>query len=97
MSDISIALLCSLLGAAISYLSFQKSSRKDAKDESREEAETKAKLDYISRGVDDIKLDNKQRDREMLKMNDRLIIVEQNLKALHRRMDNFEEGKHHYE
>ena len=93
MENISIALLCSLLGAGISYLTLQKNNKKDIKAETREEAETKAKLDYISRGVDDIKLDNKQRDREFLKMNDRLTIVEQSVKSLHKRVDNFEEVK----
>ncbi|GAB6170094.1 hypothetical protein JCM1393_25540 [Clostridium carnis] len=93
METISIGLACTLLGAIISYLSFQRNKNKDIRAETREDAETKAKLDYISRGVDDIKLDNKQRDREMSKMNDRLIRVEESCKSAHKRIDNFEEEK----
>ena len=93
METISIALACTLVGSAISYFTFQRNRTNDIRANSREEAETKAKLDYISRGVDDIKLDNKQRDREMLKMNERLTIVEQSAKSAHKRIDSLEEEK----
>ena len=77
METISIALVCTIIGAIISYATFQRNRGHDIRADTREEADTKAKLDYISRGVYDIKLDNKQRDREMLKMNERLIRVEE--------------------
>ena len=93
METISIALVCTILGAIIGIATFSRNRDKDIKKDAKEDAETKAKLDYISRGVDDIKLDNKQRDREMLKMNDRLIIVEQSVKSAHKRIDNLEEEK----
>lgn len=93
MEDISITLICSLLGAAIGFFTFNRNRDKDIKKDAREDAETKAKLDYISRGVDDIKLDNKQRDREMLKMNERLTMVEASTKSAHKRIDNLEEDK----
>lgn len=91
METISIALACTLIGSIISYLTFLRNRTNDIKTNSREEAETKAKLDYISRGVDDIKLDNKQRDREILKMSERILIVEQSVKSAHKRLDTLEE------
>lgn len=93
METVSVAVVCTVLGALIGLATFSRSRDKDIKKDAQEDAETKAKLDYISRGVDDIKLDNKQRDREFLKMNDRLTIVEQSVKSLHKRVDNFEEVK----
>ena len=86
-----ITLLSSIIGMLIGVLTYGKNRDKDIKNDAKEDAETKAKLDYISRGVDDIKLDNKQRDREFLKMNDRLTIVEQSVKSAHRRLDVLEE------
>lgn len=90
MENISLALLCSLLGAGISYLTFQKNSRKDIKAETREEAETKAKLDYIATAVDEIRLDNKARDREMKELRERVIINESSIKSAHKRIDSLE-------
>ncbi|MDU4883002.1 hypothetical protein [uncultured Clostridium sp.] len=93
METISIALACTIVGAVISYATFQRNRGHDIRADTREEADTKAKLDYISRGVDDIKLDNKQRDREMLKMNERLIRVEESVKSAHKRIDGIEEER----
>lgn len=93
METISIALACTVIGAVISYATFQRNRGHDIRADTREEADTKAKLDYISRGVDDIKLDNKQRDREMLKMNERLIRVEESVKSAHKRIDGIEEER----
>lgn len=93
METISIALACTIVGAVISYSTFQRNKGRDIRADTREEADTKAKLDYISRGVDDIKLDNKQRDREMLKMNERLIRVEESVKSAHKRIDGLEEER----
>lgn len=92
METISIALMCTILGAVIGVATFSRNRDKDIKKDAQEDAETKAKLDYISRGVDDIKLDNKQRDREFLKVNERLTIVEQSAKSAHKRIDDIERG-----
>ena len=93
METISIALVCTVVGVLISYATFQRNRGHDIRADTREEADTKAKLDYISRGVDDIKLDNKQRDREMLKMNERLIREEESVKSAHKRIDGIEEER----
>lgn len=93
METISIALACTVISLIISYATFYRNKGHDIRADTREEADTKAKLDYISRGVDDIKLDNKQRDREMLKMNERLIRVEESVKSAHKRIDGIEEEK----
>lgn len=91
METISIAFLSTLFGLIVGIATFSRNRDKDIKKDAQEDAETRAKLDYISRGVDDIKLDNKQRDRDMLKMSDRITIVEQSVKSLHKRVDTLEE------
>ena len=57
METISIALVCTIVGAIISYATFQRNRGHDIRADTRKEADTKAKLDYVSRGVDDIKLE----------------------------------------
>lgn len=91
METISIAFLSTLFGLIVGIATFTRNRDKDIKKDAQEDAETRAKLDYISRGVDDIKLDNKQRDRDMLKMSDRITIVEQSVKSLYKRIDTLEE------
>ena len=92
MDTISIAFLSTLFGLLVGLATFSRNRDKDIKKDAQDDAETKAKLDYISRGVDDIKLDNKQRDRDFTKMGDRITIIEQSVKSLHKRVDSLEEG-----
>lgn len=91
MENISIALACTLLGAILSFLTFQRNKGRDIRADTKEEAETKTKLDYIATAVDEIRLDNKARDREMKEFNTRLIRVEESTKSAHKRIDGLEE------
>ncbi|MDY3959646.1 hypothetical protein [Romboutsia timonensis] len=87
METISIALACTMLGSLISYLKFHRNKNKYIREETTEDAYTKAKLDYISKGVDDIRLDIKAQDRKIEDMNDRLIRTEESVKQAHKRLD----------
>ena len=90
METISIALLCTILGVSISYLTFQRNKDNAIRAETREDAETRAKLDYISKGVDDIRLDIKTQDRKINEVIERVIKVEESAKSAHHRIDNIE-------
>ena len=89
MESISVALACTLLGAVVSFLTFQRNKGHDIRADPREEAETKTKLDYIAPAVDEIRLDN----REMKEFNTRLIRVEESTKSAHKRIDGIEKGE----
>lgn len=91
MEDISITLICSLLGAVIGYVTFNRNRDKDIKKDTKEEAETKAKLDYISKGVDDIRIDFKTQQRDMQELKERVIKNEASIKSAHKRIDGIEE------
>lgn len=93
METISIGLACTLIGVLISYLTFQRNKDNSIRAETKEDAYTKAKLDYISKGVDDIRLDIKAQDRKIADMNDRLIRVEESSKSAHKRIDDIEKGE----
>ncbi|APF22573.1 hypothetical protein [Clostridium butyricum] len=90
METISIALLCTILGVSISYLTFQRNKDNAIRAETREDAETRAKLDYISKGVDDIRLDIKTQDRKINEVIERVAKVEESAKSAHHRIDNIE-------
>lgn len=87
METISIALICTVLSVIISYCTFRKNNKKDIETETTERIEMKIKLDYISKGVDDIKLNDKARDDSLKKMDQRLIIVEEEIKTIFKKID----------
>lgn len=90
METMRIALLCTILGVSISYLTFQRNKDNAIRAETREDAETRAKLDYISKGVDDIRLDIKTQDRKINEIIERVAKVEESSKSAHHRIDNIE-------
>lgn len=91
METISIALICTILGVAISYLTFQRNKDNAIRAETKEDAETKAKLDYISKGVDDIRLDIKSQDRKIEDLKERVTRVEESAKQAHKRINDIKE------
>lgn len=91
METISIGVACTLIGIALSYLTFQRNKNNDIRANSREEAKTEAKLDYIATAVDEIRLDNKARDREIKDIREKVIMIETSTKSAHKRIDSMEE------
>ena len=90
METISIALVCTVVGAIISYATFQRNRGNDIRADTREEAETRTKLDYISKGVDDIRLDIKSTNREVDRLKEQFARHDESLKSAHERLDKIE-------
>lgn len=92
METISVALICTIGGFLISYFSFQRNRANDIRADTREEAETKTKLDYISKGVDDIRIDIRTQQRDIQELKERVIKNEASVKSAHKRIDDIERG-----
>ena len=90
METIGIPLLCTMVGLGISYSTFNKNSKKDAEESARRDAERKMQLDYIQKGIDDIRFHDRLRDEQLKNMNDRLIIVESETKVLSKTVNKLE-------
>ena len=90
MENISIQVLCTIGGFVVALITLQRKSNKDISADTKEEAETKAKLDYISKGVDDIRIDIKAQQRDIQELKERVIKNEASLKSAHKRIDNLE-------
>lgn len=88
--NMGIGLLCSIVGAVLGIWSYSRASKKDTKEESRDFTRVEAKLDYVSKGVDDIRLDIKATDRKVSEVTERLTRVEESTKSAHHRIDNIE-------
>lgn len=102
MNDISVAviattvgLICSIVGTFVGYKSFKNDTERNSKQEVREDAkgdtQLKMQLDYISRGVDDIKLDIKDQNRKISSLIERVARIEESVKSAHHRIDDLED------
>ena len=90
METISIALACTVLGAIISYLTFQRNKTKDTKEEIQGLTRLQEESKYVVKGVDEIRYNLRDMNKNMSDMNERLIRVEESCKQAHKRLDNLE-------
>ena len=92
--NIEIATLIGVIGCIIGVLGFIKGIKKDGEIDGQELASIKGNVDYIVRGIDDIRLEQKDQARKIDSQNERLIRNEESTKSAHRRIDKLE-GKGH--
>lgn len=90
METISIALACTVLGAIISYLTFQRNKTKDTKEEIQGLTKLQEESKYVVKGVDEIRYNLRDMNKNMSDMNERLIRVEESCKQAHKRIDKLE-------
>lgn len=91
--NVEITVICTIVGAIIGYMSYQKKNQKDIETDASQKTVVATKLDYISKGVDDIRLDIKAQDTKISNVIERLIKVEESTKSAHHRLDTFEKIK----
>ncbi|PFW61561.1 hypothetical protein [Bacillus sp. AFS075034] len=87
---IEIGVLIAILSLAISYFAYSLNRSKALKSDGQQGAEMKAKLEYISKGVDDIRIDQKASEKQMILFGERITRVEESSKQAHKRLDNLE-------
>lgn len=88
--SIEMSLLFGAIGTLLGVLGAIITMKKDSKNQGASEASIFSKVDYIARGVDDIKLDLKDQARKIESQNERLIRVEESAKSAHKRLDKVE-------
>jgi len=89
---VEIGIVVAVLGLVISYQAYQLNKTKDVKTDTQESAELKAELGYIRKGVDDIRIDLKANERQMIALGERVTRVEESAKQAHKRIDSLEKG-----
>jgi len=92
--SIEFTALIGAIGCLIGVIGFIRGTKKDGKTDGQELASIKGNLDYIARGIDDIRLEQKDQARKIDSQNERLIRTEESTKSAHRRLDKLE-GKGH--
>ncbi|MED1431114.1 MULTISPECIES: hypothetical protein [Bacillus cereus group] len=87
---IEIGVLVAILSLAISYFAYSLNKTKSIKSDGQQSAEVKAELGYIRKGVDDIRIDLKANEKQMIALGERVARVEESSKQAHKRLDNLE-------
>jgi septal ring factor EnvC (AmiA/AmiB activator) len=88
--EVQVGALIAALSLLVSYLAFSLNKQKETKSESRQDAKIQAQLDYIGKGVDDIRIDLKANERQIGALGERVTRVEESNKSLHKRLDNID-------
>ena len=84
---IEIGLICTILGATIGYLTYKRNSTKDLQEGASRQTAVDTKLDYISKGVDDIRIDIKTQDKRITDLAEKVVRIEESTKSAHHRID----------
>lgn len=92
-----IGIMGTLAGIMFSYIAYQRAGRKEVKEDTKEDTkshtELKTKLDYIGRGIDEIRIDMKAQENRVADLAGAVIRVEEIAKSAHKRIDTMEERK----
>lgn len=88
--DIVIGVFCTALGGVLGYVAFLKGTKKDSKDEGKQDGTILTELGYIKGGVDDIKRKQEKQDEQYIGMSERVARVEESAKSAHHRIDRLE-------
>jgi peptidoglycan hydrolase CwlO-like protein len=89
---VEVGVLVSVLMLIIAYLGYQLNKQKETKADSRQDAKLQTQLEYISKGVDDIRIDLKANEKQIGMLGERVTRVEESAKQAHKRIDKLENG-----
>lgn len=76
-----------VFGMIISYFTFMRGRDKHIRTDATENAKVSTKLDHISRGVDDIRIDLRSNEKQINNVAERVTRVEESTKQAHKRID----------
>ncbi|MFS0820750.1 hypothetical protein [Bacillus sp. 1P02SD] len=88
---IEIGVLIAVVSVVFSILGYTLNKSKETKSESRQDAKIQAQLDYIGKGVDDIRIDLKANEKQLVHLGERVTRVEESSKQAHKRLDKIEQ------
>lgn len=88
-----LAVASALSGIALGWIGRARTIRQDAAQESANAAMQRADVEYIKRGVDDMKVEQRLQRDQFEAFSERLTRVEESSKQAHKRIDRLEEGR----
>ena len=86
-----VGLVSTLLGIVVTVFKLRKDDNKEIKEKAINESKVGQEIFYISKNIEDIKLNQRTFTEEIKNINDRLIKAEESIKNAHIRIDHIEE------
>lgn len=90
MENITITMLCTIIGCVVGVLGYKRVSKKDTEEDIKKLVKMDVKLDTIGNNVNEIRLENKDFSKSINALGERVTIVEQSTKSAHHRIDDLE-------
>jgi len=82
--------ISTVFGMIITYFTFMRGRDKSIRQSAEENAKVSTKLDHISRGVDDIRIDLRSNEKQINNVAERVTRVEESSKQAHLRINDLE-------
>lgn len=79
-----------VFGIAMAYLNWRRNSNMDLQLSATGQGELRTDIKYIKQGINDIKSDMRERDKEIGELSERVTRVEESSKQAHKRIDGIE-------
>ena len=80
-------------GVILAALTWWRTRKKDVQQDAGANAGLRMDINYIKRGVDDIRIDQKCMREDVGKLSERVVRVEESCKSAHHRLDGLEKGR----
>lgn len=94
MSNLSVTTISAVIGivgaisgVALGWSGYARTHNNKTRKDAEHDAILRTDMDYIKRGVDDIKLEQKMQHNEMNELSERVTRIEESTKQAHKRID----------
>lgn len=88
-----VSVLAAISGIVLGWLGKAKATKKEIREEAGNGAFLKADVEYIKRGVDDMRLEQRAQGQRFDALAERVTRVEESSKQAHHRITRLEDGK----
>jgi len=89
-ANIIIGMASALIGILVGAIGLKRTFKNDIKEESNSQTKFEMQLNYISRGVDDIRLELKAQDNKINSLSEKVARLDESTKSAHKRLDDLE-------
>ncbi|MED4749967.1 hypothetical protein [Brevibacillus choshinensis] len=86
-----ISVASALTGIALGWMGRARSTRQDIAQQASSDTNLKVDVEYIKRGVDDIRAEQRSQGKEIEKLAERVTRVEESAKQAHKRLDRIDD------
>lgn len=89
----AVSVAAALSGIVLGWAARAREEKKETRSETEREATLRTDMEYLKRGVDDIRIEQRSQGQRMDAMGERLTRVEESSKQAHKRIDRIEGRK----